>query len=74
VFTLGQLFQIWGHPLSTGGAFNYNGELAVLVNGRHHDGDPSSIAFTPFENIVLELGKPPAVPPPSLYDFSSLQK
>jgi len=74
VFTLGQLFEIWGQPLSTGRAFNYNGTLAVLVNGRRHVGDLGSIAFTPFENIVLELGKPPAVPPSSLYDFSSLQK
>lgn len=74
VFRLGQLFQLWGQPLSTSGAFDYKGTLAVLVNGRRHDGDPGTIAFTPFENIVLELGKPPAVPPPGLYDFGALQK
>ena len=74
VFTLEQIFEVWGQPLGAGGAFNYNGALAVLVNGRRHDGDPRTIAFTPLENIVLELGKPPAVPPASLYDFSSLQK
>ena len=74
VFTLGQLFEVWGQPLSSGGAFNYSGTPVVLVNGRRYEGDPRTIAFRPFENIVLELGKPPAAPPPSLYDFSSLQK
>ena len=74
VFTLGQLFQVWGQPLSASGAFNYSGTVAVLVDGRHHDGDPGAIRLAPFENIVLELGKPPAPPPPSLYDFSSLQR
>lgn len=73
-FTLGQLFQVWGQPLSTAGAFDYKGTLAVLVNGRRNDGDPTAIALTPLENIVLELGKPPATPPPSLYNFGSLQK
>jgi hypothetical protein len=74
VFTLGQFFDVWGQPLTTGGPFNYSGTLAVLVNGRRHDGDPGSIAFNSFENIVLELGTPPAVPPASLYEFGSLQK
>ena len=73
-FTLGQLFQVWGQPLSTAGAFDYNGKVTVLVNGRRHDGDPSTIDLTPFLNVILELGQPPTVPPASLYDFGSLQK
>ena len=74
LFTLGQLFEVWGQPLASDGSFNYKGVLTVLVDGRHSDGDPRNITLTPFENIVLELGKPPAVPPASIYDFSSLNR
>lgn len=74
VFTLGQLFEIWGQPIAPGVAFNYKGTLTVLVDGRPNGGDPREVPLTPFENIVLELGPPPAVPPASLYDFSTLQR
>jgi len=73
-FELGQLFQIWGQPLTSTGAFNYRGSLNVLVDGRATAGDPNALALTQYENIVLELGKPPAVPPASIYDFSGLSR
>jgi len=73
-FNLGQLFQIWGQPLSSAGAFNYHGSLKVLVDGRATPGDPNALALTQYENIVLELGKPPAVAPASIYDFSGLSR
>lgn len=72
-FTLGQLFEVWGRPLGAGGALDYTGPLAVLVDGSRYDADPRSVTLTPFENIVLELGKPLAVPPRP-YDFGSLNR
>ncbi len=74
VFTLGQLFEVWGQPVAPGVAFNYRGMLTVLVDGRAIEGDPRAVRLTQFENIVLELGHPPAVQPASLYDFSTLQR
>lgn len=68
-FTLGQLFEVWGQPLGPGSALGYVGSLVVLVNGLPVDGDPRAIELTNLANIVLELGNPPAVPPPALYDF-----
>src|SRR5579859_5189034 len=73
-FDLQQLFQLWGQPLSRAGAFNYDGALTVLVDGRRDTGDPRALALTQYENIVLELGKPPAVAPASIYDFSGMSK
>lgn len=73
-FTLGQLFSVWGQPLGLGGAFNYSGDIAVLVDGRHIGGNPRAIPLTQYENVVIELGKPPAVAPASIYDFSTLRR
>lgn len=71
---LGQLFSVWGQPLAKDSALGYHGPVAVLVNGRAFDGDPRSVPLTNFENIVLELGKPPATPPPALYDFGTMRR
>lgn len=70
-FTLGQLFEVWGQPLGPGAALGYGGSLVVLVNGERVDGDPRAVMLTNLHNIVLELGKPPAIPPPALYDFGA---
>lgn len=70
-FTLGQLFEVWGQPLGAGSALGYDGSLLVLVNGQRIDGDPRGVLLKNLENIVLELGRPPAVPPPALYSFGA---
>ena len=70
-FSLGQLFEIWGRPLAKGAALGYQGTLAVVSDGRPVDRDPTALPLTPFEDIVLELGKPPATPPRP-YQFGSL--
>ena len=72
--TLGQLFSVWGQPLSADGALGFNGTVAVLVNGQPFDGDPRSVPLSNLQNIVLELGKPPATPPPALYDFGTMRR
>ena len=74
VFDLQQIFQLWGQALTPSGAFNYNGAMTVLVDGRRDTDDPRVLALTQYENIVLELGKPPAVAPASIYDFSGMSK
>lgn len=74
VFNLGQLFQVWGQPLSANGAFNYHGAMTVLVDGRRDTDDPRALALTQYENIVIELGKPPPVTPASIYDFSGMSR
>jgi hypothetical protein len=68
-FTLGQLFELWGQPLGPGSALGYDGSLVVLVNGQRIDGDARAVMLRNLANIVLELGTPPAVRPPALYDF-----
>lgn len=73
-FALGQLFSVWGQRLTTGGAFDYSGSLAVLVDGRPAGGDPRAVPLTQYENVVIELGKPPAVAPASIYDFSTMRR
>ena len=73
-YSLGQLFSVWGQPLGARDALGYSGALSVLVNGRPIGGDPRLVPLVNFENIILELGKPPASPPPALYDFSTLRR
>ena len=70
-FTLGQLFGVWGQQLEVGSALGYDGQLVVLVNGQRIEGDPRAVVLKNLENIVVELGKPPAVAPPALYDFGT---
>lgn len=70
-FTVGQLFEVWGQPLGNGYALGYHGTVAVFVNGRRFAGDPRTVSLTNLENILLELGTPPAVQPPALYDFAT---
>ena len=46
----------------------------MLVNGQPIDGDLRSVPLKNLQNIVIELGKPPAIVPPALYDFGTLRK
>ena len=73
-YSLGQVFSVWGRPLDGGGALGSRGRIAVLVNGHPIDGDPRSVPLKNLENIVIELGKPPATPPAELYDFGTMRR
>ena len=73
-YSLGQMFKVWGQPLGLSGALGYRGPLAALVNGLPFAGDPQAVDLKNFENIVLELGRPPATPPPSSYDFGTMRR
>lgn len=57
--TVGELFRIWGQPLSprrlVGFAASRGHTVVAFVNGRRWPGDPRLIALTPHAQIVLEL-------------------
>ena len=68
-FTLKQLFDIWGYPLSANGVATYDvpgGQLTAFRDGQQWTGDPNDIELTAHTLVVLEIGK--VVPPPT-YDF-----
>jgi hypothetical protein len=73
-YTLGQVFSVWGQPLTAQGALGFSGQVAVLVNGAAAGGDPRSVPLKNLENIVLELGKPPKTAPAALYDFGTMRR
>jgi len=60
-FSLGQLFDIWGQPLSpthVASGVVKKGQLRVFVGGRPYAGDPRAIGLTAHADIVLEAGPP----------------
>lgn len=64
-FTLGEVFDVWGQPLSAtaaGPARFARGGLRVFLNGRRYTGDPRKIELAQHTDIVLEAG-PPYAPP-----------
>ncbi|HEY6117050.1 MAG TPA: hypothetical protein VI172_13945 [Candidatus Dormibacteraeota bacterium] len=73
-YTLGQVFSVWGQPLTSSGALGFSGQVVVLVNGGPVEGDPRSVPLKNLENIVLELGKPPKTAPAALYDFGTIRR
>jgi hypothetical protein len=73
-FTLGQLFSVWGQPLQSTGALGYHGPLRLLVDGTPVPGNPRDLPLLNLQNVVLELGRPPATPPPALYDFAPARR
>ncbi len=59
-FTLKQYFDIWGEPLSVNGFAGYTGQVAVYINGTLQPGmDPTTVTFSPYEEITLVIGTPP---------------
>jgi hypothetical protein len=57
VYTLGQLFDIWGWPLSGTQVGGASGHVTVFLNGKRFAGDPRSIKLTPHAVIQLDVGK-----------------
>ena len=66
-YTVGQLFDVWGQPLSGSNVAGYEGELSVFVDGVRYDGDPREIAFASRKHISLQVGRPLA--PIPMYVF-----
>jgi hypothetical protein len=66
LYTLGQLFDVWGQPLGRNGVATYpvpDGNLVAYVDGQAFDGDPRDVVLSSHTQVVLELGAP-APPPP----------
>ena len=75
-FVLGQVFVEWGvrfsatclGPYCTGGGK----ELAVFVNGKRYDGDPTRLVLAKHQEIAIEFGETGKLPPaPASYHFPS---
>ncbi|MFN2465537.1 MAG: hypothetical protein ABR598_04655 [Candidatus Dormibacteria bacterium] len=69
-YTLGELFDIWGQPLSTAriARLSVRGRrLTYFVDGQEHRGNPRDITLTGQTQVVIEIGR--TVPPPR-FDFS----
>jgi hypothetical protein len=69
--TLGQLFDVWGQPLSRTRMARFAGTparpLRAYLGGVRRRGDPRALPLRPGAVIVLELG--PFVPPHARYRF-----
>ncbi|GAC1312766.1 MAG: hypothetical protein NVSMB21_23640 [Vulcanimicrobiaceae bacterium] len=66
-FTLGNLFDIWGEPLSATAVASARirpGALRVYVGGRPYKGDPRKIELSQHTDITLEAGAPYVKPTP----------
>jgi hypothetical protein len=60
---LGQFFVEWRVRLSRSCVGGYCRDVKVYVDGKQYTGDPRSITLTDHKDIVIAIGKPPAVIP-----------
>ncbi|CAN5861607.1 hypothetical protein BH23GEM3_BH23GEM3_07470 [soil metagenome] len=67
IVTLGQFFDIWGHPLAADNVAGFRGPVFVYVDGVRFRGDPRTIPFTQHGHIALYVGTP--LPPIPTYIF-----
>lgn len=65
--TLGDLFAVWGAPLSRTGMAGFRGAVRAYVAGRRVHGDPRAIPLGRHAQVVLAVG--PAVPVHASYRF-----
>jgi hypothetical protein len=56
VKTLGDLFDVWGQPLSRTWMVGFRGTVTAYVAGRPWRPDPRSIPLQRHAQIVLEVG------------------
>jgi hypothetical protein len=60
-FTLGQLFDLWGRPLSSSQVGPARGNVVAFLNGDRYAGDPRTIPLT--EHAVIQLDVGSSTPP-----------
>jgi hypothetical protein len=65
--TLGDLFAVWGAPLSRSRLLSFRGPVRAFVDGRRADGDPRAIPLGRHASIALVVG--PDVPYHASYRF-----
>ena len=61
-FVLGELFDVWGQPLSRSVLGPERGAVTAIVNGSAWTGDPRLIPLNAHAQIQLEVGKPLVAP------------
>ncbi len=61
-FTLGQLFDEWGQPLSASQAGPARGKVTVIVDGKVFTGNPRDVPLGSRENIQVQVGTPLVAP------------
>ena len=65
--TLGDLFRVWGRPLSSKALLSFRGRVSVFVGGRRWQGDPRRVPLAKHAQVVVEIGG--YVTPHSTYLF-----
>jgi hypothetical protein len=55
--TLGDLFAIWGRPLSRRRVLSFRGRVVAYVGARRHRGDPREIVLALHTVVTLEIGR-----------------
>jgi len=66
-FTLGDLFAVWGEPLSSSEMAEIEGPVVAYVDGARVGGDPADLTLADREVIQLNVGMD--TPPPQPYTF-----
>lgn len=65
--TLGQLFDVWGRPLTSGNVAGFEGPVRVYIDGERFEGDPRLIEFTRHKQVTLQVGTPLAPIPSYIF-------
>jgi hypothetical protein len=65
--SLGDLFDLWGQPLSRTRLAGFRGAVRAAVGGREWSGDPRAIALARHAQIVVQVG--PQIEPHPSYRF-----
>jgi hypothetical protein len=65
--TLGDLFDVWGQPLTARGFAGFHGEVSAWVGGKRWHGDARSIPLRRHAEIVVEVGG--YIPPHTFFLF-----
>jgi hypothetical protein len=66
-YTLGNFFDIWGRPLTSGEVAGLKGVVRAFVDSKPYAGDPRSIVLGAHTQITLQVGTPIVTPP--VYTF-----
>ena len=66
--TLGDLFAVWGRPLSRERLAAARGPVTVHLDGRRWTADPRAVPLRPYAQIVVQAGAP-LVEPHASYRF-----
>jgi hypothetical protein len=68
-FTLGDVFDIWGKPLSStqigATVLTKDQKLKMFVDGKPYTGNPRNIVLTKYAQVVLEVTPPDVTPLPT---------